>query len=157
MGLKGLQITANSIMPLLAFLGSPLVDRFPTHAEQFNQNINSLGFGAARLARQSITTFRQYLAIALLVATQAVDLRTSILLGHFDARCCLSPATIPLYEAIRDVLGRPPHRRRSLVWDNHDQALDEYVAAVADDLEAGGRIAPTVEAFAPAEVARLAA
>jgi phenylalanine ammonia-lyase len=151
MGLKGLQITANSIMPLLGFLGCPLVDRFPTHAEQFNQNINSLGFGAARLARQSITTFHQYLAIALLIGTQAVDLRTAILRGHFDARCCLSPATVPLYEAIRDVLGRPPNPSRSLVWDNDGQALDEYVAALACDLEGDGRIARTLEAFGPAD------
>jgi len=39
MGLKGLQINGNSIMPVLTFLGNSLVDRFPTHAEQFNQNI----------------------------------------------------------------------------------------------------------------------
>ena len=36
MGLKGLQLTGNSIMPLLTFFGNSLVDRFPTHAEQFN-------------------------------------------------------------------------------------------------------------------------
>lgn len=59
MGLKGLQISGNSIMPLLMFYGHPLIDRFPTdrfptHAEQFNQNISSLGHGSAHLARQSI-------------------------------------------------------------------------------------------------------
>lgn len=152
MGLKGLQITANSIMPILGFLGSPFVDRFPTHAEQYNQNINSLGFGAAQLARQSITTFRHYLAIALLVGVQAVEIRTAILNGHFDARCCLSPATAPLYEAIRDVLDRPPDPRRSLVWDNHDVALDELVAAIVDDLEGGDRIAQTLEPFRPTDL-----
>ena len=28
---------------LIAFYGQSIVDRFPTHAEQFNQNINSQG------------------------------------------------------------------------------------------------------------------
>ena len=45
MGLKGLQITGNAMMPLLTFYGNSLTDRFPTHAEQFNQNINSQGYG----------------------------------------------------------------------------------------------------------------
>ena len=157
MGLKGLQITANSIMPLLGFLGAPLVDRFPTHAEQFNQNINTLGFGAAQLARQSITTFRHYLAIALLVGVQAVDLRASVLRRQFDARSCLSPATVPLYESVREVLGRPPDPRRSLVWDNRDDALDELVDAVVADLERGGRITQTLDAFRPADLTCLAA
>jgi phenylalanine ammonia-lyase len=90
MGLKGLQITGNSIMPLLTFFGNSLVDRFPTHAEQFNQNINSQGFGSANLARQSIETFQQYMAIALMFGVQAVDLRTYQTLGTYDARACLS-------------------------------------------------------------------
>src|SRR5215510_11336195 len=60
MGLKGLQLSGNSIMPLLTFFGNSLVDRFPTHAEQFNQNINSQGFGSANLARQAVETFQQY-------------------------------------------------------------------------------------------------
>jgi phenylalanine ammonia-lyase len=156
MGLKGLQITANSIVPILGFLGNPLVDRFPTHAEQFNQNINSLGFGAAQLARQSVTTYEHYLAIALLIGVQAVDLRTAILSGQYDARRNLSPATVPLYEAIRGVLERPPDRCRSLVWDNDDQALDHLVAALVDDLERGGHVAGALEPLGPDDF-RLAA
>jgi phenylalanine ammonia-lyase len=151
MGLKGLQITANSIVPILGFLGTPLVDRFPTHAEQFNQNINSLGFGAAQLARQSVTTYQQYLAIALLIGVQAVDIRSAIVSGQYDARRYLSPNTVPLYEAIRGVLKRPPDRRRSIIWDNHDQALDELVAALVEDLDQGGRVAGAVEPFLPAD------
>jgi phenylalanine ammonia-lyase len=54
MGLKGLQITGNALMPMLTFYGNSLTDRFPTHAEQFNQNINSQGYGSANLARRSI-------------------------------------------------------------------------------------------------------
>ncbi|MBV9791243.1 MAG: aromatic amino acid lyase, partial [Chloroflexi bacterium] len=63
MGLKGLQIAGNSIMPMLTFLGNSIADHFPTHAEQFNQNINSQGFNSANLARQSVDVLRQYLAL----------------------------------------------------------------------------------------------
>jgi phenylalanine ammonia-lyase len=155
MGLKGLQITANSIMPLLGFLGMSFVDRFPTHAEQFNQNINSLGFGAARLARESIAVFNHYLAVALLFGTQAVELRTSLLHGHYDARRCLSPATVPVYDATCDVVGRPRDTRRSLVWDNDERALDELLAALVHDLVNGGRIAAALASFIPADITDL--
>src|SRR4029450_3022213 len=65
-GFKALQLAANSIVPMLSFLGNSIADRFPTHAEQFNQNINSQGFGSANLARESLRRCRQYLAIALI-------------------------------------------------------------------------------------------
>lgn len=58
MGLKGLQITGNSIMPLLTFYGNSIADRFPTHAEQYNQNINSQEFASANLARTSVEIFQ---------------------------------------------------------------------------------------------------
>ncbi len=67
MGLKGLQISGNSIMPLLSFYGNSLADRFPTHAEQFNQNINSQGYTSATLARRSVDVFQNYMAIALIL------------------------------------------------------------------------------------------
>jgi phenylalanine ammonia-lyase len=149
MGLKGLQICANSIMPLLGFLGQPLVDRFPTHAEQFNQNVNSLGFGAARLARESVRTFRHYLAIAIVFGVQAVDLRTAAVDGHYDARSALSPATVPLYEAVRDVLGRPADRHRSLIWDNRGEALDGLIDRLVADLSSDGRLATALRPFVP--------
>lgn len=144
MGLKGLQISGNSIMPLLTFLGNSLADRFPTHAEQYNQNINSQGFGSANLARQSIDTFRQYIAIALMFGLQAVDLRSARVVGHYDARECLSPTTLPLYTALREVIGRPPQRDRAYVWDDFDQLLDEHIARIASDIAAGGRIPQAV-------------
>jgi hypothetical protein len=53
-GLKSLQIGGNSMMPLIAFDGQSIVDRFPTHAEQFNQNINSQAMNAANLARETL-------------------------------------------------------------------------------------------------------
>jgi phenylalanine ammonia-lyase len=144
MGLKGLQLTGNSLMPLLTFYGNSFVDRFPTHAEQFNQNINSLGFGAARLARQSVDIFNQYLAVALLFAVQAVDLRSFVSSGHYDARTQLSPRTRELYLAVREIVRRPPSASRPYVWNDDEQALDLHIARIVDDLVAGGRIQETI-------------
>jgi len=140
MGLKGLQLAGNSIMPLLSFFGNSLVDRFPTHAEQFNQNINSQGFGSANLARQAVETFQQYMAIALMFGVQAVDLRTYTVTGKYDARLCLSPATAPLYEAVREVVGRPPSANRPYIWNDDEQPLDVHITHIATDIAAGGRI-----------------
>jgi phenylalanine ammonia-lyase len=140
MGFKALQICGNSIMPLLTFYGQSLVDRFPTHAEQFNQNINSLGLGSANLARQSIETFHHYMAVALMFAVQAVDLRTYLVAGHYDARTVLSRATSALYEAVREVVGRPPSPDRPYVRNDYEQPLDEHIERISADIGTGGRI-----------------
>lgn len=140
MGLKGLQITGNSLMPLLTFFGNSFVDRFPTHAEQYNQNINSQGFGAAWLARQSIELFQQYIAVALLFGVQAVDLRAQAAKGTYDPRPYLSPATRALYEAVRRVVQHPPSAHASFVWNDHEQPLDEYIQRIRQDIVDGGLI-----------------
>ena len=146
MGLKGLQITANSIMPLLSFYGNSIVDRFPTHAEQFNQNINSQGFNSATLARRSVEIFQQYMAIALMFGVQAVDLRTHLIAGHYDATKCLSPATQQLYLAVLQVVGQAPDPERPYIRDDDEQGLDLHIAQIASDIANGGLI---VEAIAP--------
>jgi phenylalanine ammonia-lyase len=144
MGLKGLQIAGNSIMPLLTFYGNSIADRFPTHAEQFNQNINSQGFASANLARRSVEIFQQYMAIALMFGVQAVDLRTYVMVGHYDARACLSPATAKLYVALREVVGQPPTTNRPYIWNDCEQSLDEHIALIAADIAGGGRIVQAV-------------
>ncbi|MGK7872435.1 MAG: histidine ammonia-lyase [Xenococcaceae cyanobacterium] len=145
MGLKGLQITGNSIMPLLTFYGNSLTDRFPTHAEQFNQNINSQGFGSANLTSRAIEIFQQYIAIALMFGVQSVDLRTKKIVNHYDASQCISPATRELYLAIKEVVGKPPSAERPYIWNDNEQALDEHIALIATDIANGGRI---IEAIA---------
>jgi phenylalanine ammonia-lyase len=145
MGLKGLQINGNSIMPVLTFLGNSLVDRFPTHAEQFNQNINSQGQGSAILARKSINTFQEYMAIALMFGVQAVDLRTQLVAGHYDARKCLSVKTRPLYEALREVVGRPPSAARPYIRDDNEQPLSDHIRQIVADISGGGRIPNAVK------------
>ena len=144
MGLKGLQICGNSIMPLLTFLAKPMADQYATHAEQFNQNINSLGFGAANLTRQSVQAFQQYMAVALLFGVQAVDLRTHIEARHYDARSLLSKKTIPLYEAIYQTVDCHPGKKRPYVRNDHEQALSEHISAIASDIAEGGLIPRTL-------------
>ena len=146
MGLKGLQITANSIMPLLSFYGNSIVDRFPTHAEQFNQNINSQGFNSATLARRSVEIFQQYMAIALMFGVQAVDLRTHLVAGHYDATKCLSPATQQLYLAVLQVVGQSPDPERPYIHNDDEQGLDLHITQIASDIANGGLI---VKAIAP--------
>ncbi|MGD2272761.1 MAG: aromatic amino acid ammonia-lyase, partial [Desulfobacterales bacterium] len=145
MGLKGLQICGNSIMPLITFYGNSLADRFPTHAEQFNQNVNSQGYGAANLTRQSIEAFHQYMAVALMFGVQAVDLRTYREMGHYDARAALSPASLKLYEAIRDIVGQPLSDRRPYIRNDNEQMLAEHIRLIAADIAAGGRIPQSIE------------
>ncbi|MEA5502851.1 aromatic amino acid ammonia-lyase [Halotia wernerae UHCC 0503] len=144
MGLKGLQIAGNSIMPLLTFYGNSIADRFPTHAEQYNQNINSQGFASANLARRSVDIFQQYMAIALMFAVQSVDLRTYLVADHYDARATLSPATRDLYMAVRDVVGQPVSPDRPYIWNDHEQALDIHIAQIAADIASGGQIVAAV-------------
>lgn len=145
MGMKGMQISGNSIMPLLTFFGNSLVDRFPTHAEQHNQNVNSMGFGSANLTRQSLDIFCDYMATVLITLCQAVDLRTFREVGHYDARMCLSPATTPLYEAVRTVVDRPPKEERPYIWDDHNQLLEGDIARVAADIRMEGLISQAIQ------------
>jgi phenylalanine ammonia-lyase len=149
-GLKPLQLTANAVLPMLLFHGQPIADRFPTHAEQFNQNVNSQSFNAARLTDRALRLMEHHLAAALIACVQAVDLRTALATGSFDAREALSPATARLYEAVRAVVARPSSAQRPLVWDDHEQRLDAWLAAVSADLARGATIVASVEDVAEA-------
>jgi phenylalanine ammonia-lyase len=62
--------------------------------------------------------FQNYMAIALMFGVQAVDLRTSQMAGHYDARKCLLPATVKLYAAVRQVVGQPPTSDRPYIWND---------------------------------------
>lgn len=145
-GFKSLQLVGNSIMPLIGFHGNSIADRYPTHAEQFNQNINSQSMNSAVLARRSLDLLEHYLGNALLFGVQAAALRTFKNEGHYDARAYLSPATARVYEAVYAVLDQTPSAERPLVWDDTDQFMDSYSAQMLADLTHGGRIMQTVEA-----------
>jgi phenylalanine ammonia-lyase len=133
-GFKALQILGNSIMPLISFFGNPIADRFPTHAEQFNQNINSQGFNSANLARQSIELFRKYLSLSLLFAVQSVDLRAHLVFGSYDGGAFLSRRTKVLYQKVREITRRPSNPEKPWLWNDDEHKLDEQVARLNEDL-----------------------
>ncbi len=139
-GLQGLQICANCIMPQLSFYGNSLVPHYPSHAEGFNQNINSQGYGSANLARRSIEIFQQYLAISLLFGVQAVDLRSKIMCGHYDGSQTVSALTRPLYQAIHSIIGAEPGEDKALIWNDYEQSIDTYILKIVLDLKEGGKI-----------------
>ncbi len=134
-GLKGLQTCGNSIMPILVHLSNNLGTMFPTHAEQFNQNINSQSFTCANLTWHSAEVMKLYMAISLIFAIQSIELRTYGDFNHYDVRSSLSPALIPLYEAVYKILGCKMTFEKPLIYHNHEQSLDEYVHKIAADLE----------------------
>lgn len=144
-GLKSLQVAGNQMMPLMSFYGQSIVDRFPTHAEQFNQNINSQAMNSANLARETLNVLEHFLAVSLYVAVQAIELRSKLVADTYDARAILSAATAPLYEAARTAALGPPDPQRPLHWND----LGEFIQAKVEGLIAGlagdGKILATVE------------
>lgn len=132
MGLKGLQITGNSIMPLLTHLGQPLVEHFPTHAEQYNQNINGLSWGSAIQTWKAVELYQHYLAVALICAVQAVDLRARQQFGHADGRALLSEPIVALYEAVCASIDVAPDASRPLLFDDRDLWLEDALSRLQD-------------------------
>jgi phenylalanine ammonia-lyase len=139
-GLKSLQLGGNQMMPLIGYYGQPVADRFPTHAEQFNQNINSQAMNSANLAREQLEVLEHYLALALLCAIQAVELRASQAAATYDARAVLSPGTRALYEAARTAAAGPPDAARPLHWNDLDEFIQPKVEGVLADIAAQGSI-----------------
>jgi len=134
MGLKGLQICANSITPLIQQMAGTLADKFPSYAEQFNQNLNSQGFGSANLARSSINLCWEFMAISLLFSVQAVELRAKEISGYYDATPLLSKNTQSLYLKTKAVLGSACSKERPLIWNDKDQALESFIEKLSSHL-----------------------
>ena len=145
MGLKGLQITGNSIMPMLTYYGHPIVEHFPTHAEQFNQNINGLSWGSANLAWKSVGPFQQYMAVSMMFAVQALDLRARSLLGHNDGRALLGTLVTSLYESICESLNCVPNESKPFLFNDSEQWLEEHLASLHENLCSHGSIVDAVE------------
>jgi phenylalanine ammonia-lyase len=145
-GLKSLQIGGNSMMPLISFYGQSIVDRFPTHAEQFNQNINSQAMNSANLARETLDVLEHYLSVALICGVQAVELRAKLVADSYDARTILSLATIPLYEAARAAASGAPSTARPLHWNDLDEFIQPKVEGVLADVNRRGPVLEAVGA-----------
>ena len=140
MGLKGLQICGNSIMPMLTYQANPIVEHFPTHAEQFNQNINGLSWGAANLAWKSVQMYQQYLAIGLITAVQAVDLRAKQVLGHYDGRQLLGKSNQRIYSTVCSLLDAKPNQDQPFLFDDSDRWLEQDIEKLANDLGSQGSL-----------------
>lgn len=134
MGLKGLQITGNSIMPMLTWYGNPIVDHFPTHAEQFNQNVNGLSWGSANLAWKSVELYQHYLSVALIFSIQALDLRAKLQHGHYDGRSLLGSHLVPLYEAACDTMNSAAGPEMPFLFNDCDQSLEKQLLNIKTDL-----------------------
>jgi phenylalanine ammonia-lyase len=145
-GLKSLQIGGNSMMPLISFYGQSIVDRFPTHAEQFNQNINSQAMNSANLARETLDVLEHYLSVALICGVQAVELRAKMVADSYDARSILSPETATLYTAGRNAAMGPPDTSRPLHWNDLDEFIQPKVEGVLADVHERGTV---LSAIAP--------
>lgn len=143
-GLKSLNIGMNQMSTQISYLGQSVADRFPTHAEMYNQNINSQAMNAANLARDQMDVVEHFLAAALLTGVQAVEVRAMAETGAADARGILSPATVPLYEAARIAAAGPPEAARTIVWDDMDGFLQPKVEGILDDIAARATILPAV-------------
>jgi len=140
-GLKSLQLSCNALMPLIGFYGQSMTDRFPTHAEQFNQNINSQAMNAANLARDQLDILEHFMANALFFGLQAVELRAQAVAGTYDARAVLSPPTQALYAAAREAAGAGlPNGDRPLVWNDTDSFIEPKVQSLMKDFAARGRV-----------------
>jgi phenylalanine ammonia-lyase len=140
LGLKSLAIHGNQMSPLLGFYGQSVADRFPTHAEQYNQNINSQAMNAANLARESLDVLEHFLSVALVLGVQAVELRSRLLAGTYDAREVISPATVPLYVASRTAAAGPPDAGRPLHWNDTDGFIQTLVEGVLDGVTGHGAV-----------------
>jgi phenylalanine ammonia-lyase len=146
-GLKSLQVAGNCLMPLMSFYGQSIVDRFPTHAEQFNQNINSQAMNSANLSRETLDVFSHFLAVALFTAVQAVELRAKQFADSFDANTVLSPATRDLYQAARTAAFGLPRADRPLMWNDMDEFIQPKIEGLIAALQPGGPILEAIGAL----------
>jgi phenylalanine ammonia-lyase len=145
LGLKSLQVQCNAIGPLVHFYARSMADLYPTHAEQFNQNINSQAMNSANLTRESVELCEHFLACALVFAVQAVELRSGRNGTGYDATAVLSEATRPFYRAARVIAAGPPDAEKAMVWDDMDGFIEDKVENLLRDIAGEGRLLEAIE------------
>jgi len=116
-GYKGVQITHTSLVTAIRHWSAPsLIHSLPT--EQFNQDVVSLGTHSAATAWDMTGLLRSAVAISLLSAAQAIDLRSGA--GRLGA------GTKPIYRALRAVSA----------FVKEDRALDQDIRKVCECIDA---------------------
>ena len=79
-----------------------------------------------------------------LSAVQAVELRSKLLAGSYDARAVLSPATQPLYEVARNAAFGPPDAARPLHWNDMEEFIQPKIEGLLQALQPDGVIPRTL-------------
>lgn len=117
-GFKGMQLSVTSLACAIRQMAGPSsIHSLPT--EQYNQDVVSLGMHSAVTASDALECLRNQVAMLLLAATQAVDLRgCGDRLGHGSAQ---------IYQAVRQVAAVL----------NQDRPMEDEVAALAAAIQAG--------------------
>jgi phenylalanine ammonia-lyase len=122
-GYKGVQITHTSLVTAIRHWSAPsLIHSLPT--EQFNQDVVSLGTHSAATAWDMTGLLRSAVAISLLSAAQAIDLRRGA--------SRLGAGTKPIYRALRTVSA----------FVKEDRALDKDIRKVCESID--GREIPVL-------------
>ena len=117
-GFKGMQLSVTSLACAIRQMAGPSsLHSLPT--EQYNQDVVSLGMHAAVTAADALECLRNEIAMLLLAATQAVDLR-----GGPDR---LGSGSRPVYDGVRQVAA----------FLEQDRAMEDSVTAVATEIQTG--------------------
>ncbi|MBL8549573.1 MAG: aromatic amino acid lyase [Hyphomonadaceae bacterium] len=144
-GLKSLQVGCNALAPLVGFYGGSMADRYPTHAEQYNQNINSQAMNSANIARDSVEACEHFMANALLFAIQGAELRAKAVADTHDPSPLLSAQTRGLYQATRTAAVGPRAGDRPVIWDDTDGFIQPKVEGILSDIRSRGAILTSIE------------
>ncbi len=114
-GLKGMQLSVTSLACAIRQMAGPSsIHSLPT--EQYNQDVVSLGMHSAVTALDALECLRNEVAMVLLAATQAVDLRGCV--------ATLGAGNRQTYEAVRKLTG----------FLDKDRALEHEIAALSASL-----------------------
>ncbi|WP_119395089.1 aromatic amino acid ammonia-lyase [Salinibius halmophilus] len=97
---KPLQLISNAITPQIQLLANSMTNLFPVHAEQLNQNINSLAFGSANMADQSVDWLAEQTAVFALITLRAMTIRQQQLASEPNGwqyfECLAKQVEVPL-------------------------------------------------------------
>jgi phenylalanine ammonia-lyase len=117
-GFKGMQLSITSLTCAIRQMAGPSsIHSLPT--EQYNQDVVSLGMHSAVTAADALECLRNAVAMVLLAAAQAVDLRGGPQrLGHGSRR---------VYDAVRNVAA----------FLSCDRPMEDDIAALATQIQAG--------------------
>ena len=138
-GLKSLHVGCNQMMTHIQFLGQSVADRFPTHAEMYNQNINSQAMNAANIARDQLDILEHFLAAARSPACR----RWSC--GRRRWRTPSMPAPSCRRRPCRSTRRPPaakgePDAERPLLWNDFDGFIQDMVEGTLASITSRGAI-----------------